>query len=131
MIVRGIRGATAAPYNDAESILAATRELLEEMVSLNGVQTEDIGAVYFTVSDDLDAEFPAKAARLLGWNHVPLLDAREIPVPGSLPRCIRALLLWNTDVSQQEVVHVYQGEARCLRPDLDQAEPISTQEEVE
>ena len=74
--------------------------------------------MFFTMTDDLDAAFPAKAARMLGWQQVPLLDAREIPVPGSLPRCIRVLLLWNTDTPQSEIVHVYQGEARCLRTDL-------------
>ena len=104
--------------NDAESIISATQKLLREMVSANGVLAVDIAAVYFTATEDLDAAFPAEGARRLGWQHVPLLDGREIPVPGSLPRCIRVLLLWNTDMPQCRVVHVYHGEARKLRPDL-------------
>lgn len=118
MAVRGVRGATTVAANEAGSILAATRKLLQEMVEVNGIKTEDIGAVYFTATQDLDAAFPAKAARELGWLDVPLLDAAQIAVPGSLPRCIRVLLLWNTERSQQEIIHVYQGKARELRPDL-------------
>ncbi len=118
MSLRGIRGATTVQANVAEQILAATRALLEELVSRNQVQAEDLAAAFFTVTEDLDAAFPASAARLWGWTYVPLCDAREIPVPGSLPRCIRVLLLWNTDVAQQDIIHVYQGEAQRLRPDL-------------
>jgi chorismate mutase len=118
MTVRGVRGATTAESNTAGSILAATQALLEQMVSANAIQTEDLAAAYFTVTDDLDASFPAHVARQMGWDQVPLLDAREIPVPGSLPRCIRVLLLWNTETPQREVVHVYQSEATRLRPDL-------------
>ncbi|OGO04150.1 MAG: chorismate mutase [Chloroflexi bacterium RBG_13_56_8] len=122
-MMRGVRGATTASANDAEAILDATQKLLEEMVSANGIRLEDIAAAFFTVTGDLDAVFPARAARLMGWQHVPLMDAREIPVVGSVPRCIRVLLLWNRDVPQSEVVHVYQGQARGLRPDL--AGPVS------
>ncbi|MBN1402437.1 MAG: chorismate mutase [Anaerolineae bacterium] len=118
MAVRGVRGATTAESNTAESILAATRTLLEQMASANAIQTEDLAAAYFTVTEDLDAAFPAHVARKMGWDQVPLLDAREIPVPGSLPRCIRVLLLWNTETPQGEIVHVYQAEAIWLRPDL-------------
>lgn len=125
MAVRGVRGATTVIRNDGESILAATRTLLEEMVSCNHIKSEDVASAYFTVTSDLDAAFPAKAARFLGWEHVPLLDACEIPVPGSLPRCIRVLLLWNTDVSQQEIVHVYQEGAKRLRPDIVNSNPRS------
>ena len=109
--------------------LTATQELLEEMVSSNRIQLEDVAAIFFTVTGDLDAEFPAKAARLMGLQHIPLMDAREIPVPGSIPRCIRVLLLWNSDVPQSEVVHIYQGEARCLRPDLAGPASISRSQE--
>jgi chorismate mutase len=116
--VRGVRGATTVAENDAAQILAASRALLEEMVARNQMAPEDIAAVFFTVTDDLDATFPARAARELGWVHVPLMDAREVPVPGSLPRCIRVLLLWNNDILQGEVAHVYQGDAIKLRPDL-------------
>lgn len=118
MPVRGVRGATTAAANEAGAILRATRELLQEMVARNGIDPGDLAAGYFTVTDDLNAAFPAQAARELGWNHTPLLDAREIPVPGSLPRCIRVMLLWNTDRSPEQVVHVYRNEAVSLRPDL-------------
>jgi len=118
MYTRGVRGATTVAANDAESILSATQELLEEMVSANSIRVEEIAAVLFTSTDDLNAAFPAEAARRLGWHQVPLLDSREIPVPGSLPRCIRVLLLWNTDVGQSAIVHVYQRQARELRADL-------------
>jgi chorismate mutase len=118
MAVRGIRGATTTEHNTAEQILAATRELLTEMQATNGFEAEDLASAYFTVTADLDAAFPAKAARQLGWQHVPLLDAVEIPVPDSLPRCIRVLLLWNTTLSQEAIKHVYLQEARRLRPDL-------------
>lgn len=118
MRVRGVRGATTVAANEADAILCATRELLQEMVARNGIDIGDLAAGYFTVTDDLDAAFPAKAARELGWHHTPLLDAREIPVPGSLPHCIRVLLLWNTDLSPERIVHVYRNGAVSLRPDL-------------
>ena len=118
MMIRGVRGATTARENSEQAILGATRLLLEEMIAANGILADDVAAVYFTVTSDLDAAFPAKAARQLGWGCVPLMDACEIPVPGSLSRCIRALILWNTECAQRNVVHVYQGEAQALRPDL-------------
>lgn len=124
MALRGVRGATTVAANTAEAILAATEALLAEMVAVNGIKPQDLAAATFTVTHDLDAAFPAQAARGLGWEMVPLLDALEIPVPGSLARCIRVLLLWNCDRSQAEIIHVYQGEARRLRPDLSrQGEP--------
>ena len=119
MAVRGVRGATTVDSNDAPSIVLATQALLQKMLEVNGMKTEDLAAAYFTVTEDLDAAFPASAARQIGWDHVPLLDARQLPVPGSLPRCIRVLLLWNAEVSQSSVIHVYQREARGLRPDLE------------
>lgn len=118
MPVRGVRGATCATENTKESILGATRELLQALQEANGLDTDDIAAIWFTVTADLDAAFPAQAARQLGWEHVPLMDACEIPVPNSLARCIRVLLLWNTERSARQVVHIYQGEAQKLRPDL-------------
>jgi len=121
MAVRGVRGATTAIANESDAILRATREVLQEMVTRNGIQVGDIAAAYFTVTDDLDAAFPAQAARELGWDFTPLLDAREIPVPGSLPRCIRVMLLWNTERSADQVVHVYRNGAVILRPDLVEA----------
>jgi len=119
MACRGIRGATTVEANTAEAILAATGELLARMVEANGLAAEELASAVFTVTPDLDAAFPAQAARQLGWSQVPLLDACEIPVPGSLPRCVRVLLHWNTGKSQADVRHVYLRGAAGLRPDLD------------
>lgn len=120
MPVRGIRGATVAPEDLPEAILAATRELLVGIMNANPtLQPGDLASVIFTVTDDLRSAYPARAARQLGWVGVPLLCGREIPVPGSLERCIRVLLHWNTDLAQEDIHHVYQGEAANLRPDLD------------
>jgi chorismate mutase len=118
MPVRGIRGATTVELNRREAILDATRALLQEMVSANQVAIDDLASAYFTVTGDLDAAFPAEAARQLGWQQVPLLNGCEIPVPGSLRRCIRVLLWWNTELPAISVRHIYQGEAVSLRPDL-------------
>jgi chorismate mutase len=115
---RGIRGATTAKANTAKAILAATRELLVHIVEANGLSADDIASAFFTVTTDLTAAFPAQAARELGWRHVALLDAQEIPVPGSLPRCVRVLIHWNTDRPQAEIRHVYLRGAASLRPDL-------------
>jgi chorismate mutase len=92
------------------------------MVEANQIDSTDVASAIFTVTPDLTAAFPARAARELGWQHVPLLDAQEVPVPGSLPRCVRVLILWNTDLSQQEIRHVYLRGAASLRPDLQQEE---------
>ena len=118
---RGIRGAITVEIDSADAIVAATRELLVGMVVANNVVVADIASAIFTVTPDLTAAFPARAARELGWRHVPLLDAQEVPVPDSLPRCIRVLLLWNTERSQEEIRHVYLRGAGSLRPDLKQA----------
>lgn len=119
MAVRGIRGATTVCDDDAEAILQATRELLLAICAENpSLQSADIASIFFTVTDDLHAAYPAKAARALGWGEVPLMCAREIPVPGSLPCCIRVMMLWNTDLEQNAVHHVYLHEAVTLRPDL-------------
>ena len=117
MAIRGIRGATTS-LADEENVLSATKELLESIISNNpSLRTEDIASVLFTVTPDLQICFPAKAARLLGWNQVPLMDALEINVPDSLPRCIRVLIHWNTDLPQSSIVHVYLHEAEKLRPE--------------
>ncbi len=119
MAVRGIRGATVASRDDPEAILSATRDLLRAILEANpSLRAEDLASVFFTVTDDLAAIHPAQAARQLGWIDVPLMCAREIPVPGSLPRCIRVLLHWNTDIGQDAIRHVYVGQAASLRPDL-------------
>lgn len=116
--VRGIRGATCANENSLEGILAATRELLSEMLRSNDVLSEDIASIMFTVTDDLDAAYPAKAARELGLVLVPLMCSREISVPGAVSKCIRVLMLVNTSKSQRDLVHIYMKEAQGLRPDL-------------
>jgi chorismate mutase len=119
MPIRGIRGATVAQVNESEPILAATREMLLAIRDANpALQPEDIASIIFTVTDDLTAVHPALAARQLGWGNVPLMCAREIPVPNSLPSCIRVLIHWNTDLSQSAVKHTYLGKASVLRPDL-------------
>lgn len=119
MAVRGVRGATVARENRAESILSATIELLEAIQAANpGLRPEELASAIFTVTQDLSAVYPAQAARQIGWTQVPMLCAQEIPVAGSLPRCIRVLLHWNTKLPSEEVSHVYLGAAACLRPDL-------------
>ena len=115
MSVRGIRGATTADENSSESILDATTDLLRHMVEANGTQIEDIAAIYFTVTQDLDAEFPPLAARRMGWTGLALLCATEIPVPGSQDRCIRVLMLVNSEKSQEDVRFVYLKDAANLR----------------
>lgn len=119
MSVRGIRGATTVNEDQAEQVLAATQELLEAMLAANpGMQTDEIASVLFTVTEDLCSAFPALAARRIGWDSVPMTCAREIPVPGSLPRCIRVLLHWNTTTPQSAIRHSYLRNAVKLRPDL-------------
>lgn len=116
MRCRGIRGATTATANSADAILSATRELLTRLTEQNDVHEDDIASIFFTVTDDLDAQHPALAARQLGWHDAALLCAREIPVPGSLDRCIRVLLHVNTERSAWQIRHVYLREAISLRP---------------
>jgi chorismate mutase len=118
MYCRGIRGATTIERNDREEILAATTELLQLLIMHNDLRTEDIVSAIFTVTDDLDAEFPAVAARTLGWIETALMCAREIPVPGSLNKCIRVLLHVNTERSAAEIQHMYIRGAVKLRPTL-------------
>ncbi len=116
MYCRGIRGATTVEHNDQEEILSATRELLELLVKLNDLHSEDIASAFFTVTEDLNAAFPALAARDLGWTETALMCSREIPVPNSLGKCIRVLLHVNTERSASEIQHVYIRKAVTLRP---------------
>jgi chorismate mutase len=119
MTIRGVRGATSIDQDDPDTVLAATKELLGAIVSANpGLQPEDIGSIFFTVTDDIASIHPALGARQMGWCQVPMLCAREIPVPGSLPMCIRVLVHWNTTRPQERIVHVYLRQAVVLRPDL-------------
>lgn len=122
MSVRGIRGAITIEANEKDQILSATLELLKKIVSENQIVPEDIGCVFITVTNDIDDTFPAVAIRQMsGWELVPLMCSLEVPVKGSLPRCIRLMLLVNTDKSQAEIRHVYLGGAKVLRPDLAKA----------
>lgn len=118
MLVRGIRGATTVPANTREEILGAARELLDAIVRANGVDADEVASIIFTTTPDLNAEFPAVAAREAGWTHVALECLHEMNVPGSLPRCLRILMHVNTDRPQRELTHVYLRGAGVLRPDL-------------
>ena len=114
---RGIRGATTVVENDADMILAATRELFQAMIAANGVDEKDVASVLFTVTRDLDAAYPAVAARQLGWTSTALMCVQEMAVRDSLPRCIRVLVHWNTEMERSEIHHIYLHEACHLRPD--------------
>lgn len=128
MPCRGVRGATTVVSNSREEILDETRKLLALMIRFNDIRSEDVASGIFTVTRDLDAEFPALAARQLGWLDVPMLCSYEIAVNGSLGKCIRILLHWNTEKSQREVVHVYIKEASRLRPDLSHLPPVDLED---
>jgi len=115
MATRGIRGATTVESNSREEILAATKELLREMVAANALKIEDISSILFTLTADLNAEFPAVAAREIGWQETPLICAKEIEVPGSLPKCVRVLMHVNSNKEQKDIRHVYLKQAVNLR----------------
>lgn len=119
MQLRGIRGATSADENSRDEIVNKTIELLEKMIKQNNIKVEDVASAFFSVTPDLNAEFPAAAARKLGWIYTPLLCLNEIDVPGSLKSCIRVLLHVNSSLPQEDIVHIYLHEAKKLRPDLD------------
>ena len=117
-MLRGIRGATTVSADTPSAIAEATREMLMELLARNQIDVSDIAAATFSTTTDVCAAFPATTARALGWTLVPMLCHHEIPVPDSLPRCIRVLVLWNTEKAQDEIQHVYLREAKKLRPDL-------------
>ncbi len=125
---RGVRGATTVTENSSKAILAATRELLFTMIQYNEIDPDDVASAYFTTTEDLDAIYPATAARQLGWYDVALLCGHEIRVPTGLPHCIRILLHWNTPKTAQEIVHVYLHDAQSLRPDKENVPPIPVEE---
>ena len=124
MPVRGIRGATTADRNDADAIVEATGELLAELIRLNEIDADEVAFAYFTTTPDLDAEFPALAARRLGWVDVPLLCGHDLavrmPNPRGIAQCVRILVLYNTGKRQKEMNHVYLRGARAIKRDLDQ-----------
>lgn len=118
MMIRGVRGATTVHANDSAEILAATEELLREIIAVNGIVEDDVASVFFTTTPDLTAVFPAQAARNLGWTRVALMGSQEADITDGLPYCIRILIHWNTDKALGEIQHVYQRSAVRLRPDL-------------
>ncbi len=119
MMVRGLRGATTVEQDDAETVLEATKTLVAEMVEVNRISPSDIISVLISTTTDIKSTFPAKAVRTIdGWKYVPVMCTHEMDVLGSMPLCIRALMHVNTDISQQDVKHIYQNEAVKLRPDL-------------
>jgi chorismate mutase len=123
-VCRGVRGATTVEANSRDAILKATRQLLALIIRRNEIDSADVASAIFTVTRDLDAEFPALAARQMGWLDVPLLCGYEVEVPGSLGMCVRIMLHWNTTKSQKEIQHVYIHDAISLRPDLSKLPPV-------
>lgn len=118
MMCRGVRGATTCEANTADAILAATRELLDELILVNEIAEDDVASVFFTTTPDLTAQFPAKAARDLGWRRTALIGSQEMDVPHGIVRCVRVLIHWNTEKTIDEIRHVYTKGALALRPDL-------------
>jgi len=117
MACRGVRGATTCTSNTRDAILAATSELMRAVIDANSIDNADVASIWFTTTADINAEFPAVAARQLGWTDTALMCTHEMTVPGSLPACIRLIMHWNTHKSQAEIVHVYLHGAAVLRPD--------------
>ncbi len=128
LMCRGVRGATTATENSKASILEATRELLYTIIRQNKIEPNDVASIYFTTTFDLNATYPAVAARQFGWLDVPLLCGHELDIPDGLPFCIRILLHWNTNKTAQEIIHVYLREAAILRPDKESVPPVPTEE---
>ena len=120
MAVRAVRGAVQVSGNDRDEILAGTAELVTEVMSRNELSTDDVISVLFTATPDLTAEFPALAARKLGFGEVPLLCASEIDVPGALPRVVRLMMHVDTDKARSDIQHVYLRGAAALRVDIAQ-----------
>lgn len=118
MIVRGVRGAITVQENTEDAIVGATIELLKKIIDANGIEEDHVASVFFTTTPDLNAAYPAKAARMAGWESTALMGAVESNVPGGLPMCIRVLIHWNTTKKLNELVHVYMNGAEKLRPDF-------------
>ena len=117
-ICRGVRGAVPVRANTPDEILRAADRLLRRLIEKNGINQDDVTSVIFTTTKDVNAEYPAIAARKIGWRNVALLCSHEMEVPHGFQACLRILIHWNTDKSQQDIVHVYLDEARSLRPDM-------------
>ncbi|MGJ3240901.1 MAG: chorismate mutase [Anaerolineae bacterium] len=118
MMVRGVRGAITVSENSAEAILDATEEILRWLIEQNDIQEEDVASILFTSTPDLNAAFPAKAARNMGWRHVALMGFQEIDVPEGLKMCVRVLIHWNTNKTNRDLKHAFLRGAAALRPDL-------------
>lgn len=124
-MMRGFRGATTVTENSEQVILDATETLVNEMIHKNNIEPEHISHVLFSVTEDLNATFPAKVSRRIpGWTHVPVMCMREIPVPNSLEKCIRVMLVAQTNLMQKEITHIYLNDAVKLRPDLLEEEGV-------
>jgi chorismate mutase len=118
-MIRGVRGAITVDCNTEDSITSATEELLKQLIEENKILPEQVASVFISTTEDLNASFPARALRKFsGWTYVPVMCMRELPVPNSLKMCVRIMMHVNTSVPQEEVVHVYLGGAKVLRPDL-------------
>ena len=115
---RGVRGAVPVRANTPEAILRAADRLLRQLIEKNGIHPDDVASAIFTTTTDITAEYPAVAARKLGWRNVAILCGHEMNVPHGLPACLRILIHWNTEKAPQDIVHVYLEEAQSLRPDL-------------
>lgn len=118
-MIRGVRGATTVDENEHDEIISKSLEMLQDLIDSNNITAEDVVSVYFTVTADIDDTFPAKSLRMVeGWTYVPVMCMREIPVPGSLEKCIRVMVTVNTGKTQKEIQHIYHYKAKKLRPDL-------------
>ncbi|AIE60543.1 chorismate mutase [Bacillus methanolicus MGA3] len=118
-MIRGLRGAITVKENTEEEIISATERLLRQMIEKNNLQPNDVASVFFSVTDEISATFPARALRLFeGWAYVPVMCMREISVPSALTHCIRVMMHVNTDKAQDEMNHIYLDGAVILRPDL-------------
>lgn len=128
LVCRGVRGATTVRTNTREDILRETRRMLALMIRLNDIHAEDVASAIFTTTRDINAEYPALAARQLGWLDAALLCGHEMEVPNGLPHCIRVLVHWNTTKIAKDLQHVYIGEATRLRPDKAELPPVDESE---
>lgn len=128
LVCRGVRGATTIEANTQEEVLKGTRELLALMIRLNGIEPQDVASAIFTTTSDIDAAFPAVAARQLNWSEVALMCGHELDVPGALRKCIRILVHWNTTKTSSEVCHVYIKGAAKLRPERADLPPVDWDE---
>lgn len=125
---RGVRGATTIEENTSESILKGTRELLALMIRSNGIEPDDVASAWFTTTPDLNADYPALAARQLNWMNVALMCGHEMNVGRALTKCVRILIHWNTEKTSDEIVHVYMKGATHLRPDKDELPKVDWNE---